>query len=92
LDGNFTGHCFRRSAATIVADEGANQLQLKRLGHRKSSSVAEGYVADSKYGQVKVTRMITSSSCIEEQSCEMSGVGSMINCSFSNCSLTLHYK
>lgn len=48
----YTGHCFRRSSATMLADAGADMLALKRLGGWKSSSVAEGYVDNSLKNQV----------------------------------------
>jgi integrase len=38
----YTFHCFRRSGATALADEGANLLELKRAGRWASSKVAEG--------------------------------------------------
>nr|XP_015835534.1 PREDICTED: uncharacterized protein LOC107397938 [Tribolium castaneum] len=43
----YTGHSFRRSAATMVVDSGGDILALKRAGGWKSSAVAEGYVEDS---------------------------------------------
>lgn len=43
----FTGHCFRRSSATLLADSGANILKIKQHGGWKSNSVAEGYVENS---------------------------------------------
>ena len=43
----FTGHCFRRSSATLLADSGADILKLKQHGGWKSSTVAEGYVEHS---------------------------------------------
>ncbi|CAG9814340.1 unnamed protein product [Phaedon cochleariae] len=43
----FTGHCFRRSSATLLADSGADLTRIKRHGGWKSSSVAEGYVENS---------------------------------------------
>lgn len=44
---SYTGHCFRRSSATLLADSGADILKIKRHGGWKSSTVAEGYVEDS---------------------------------------------
>jgi integrase len=44
----FTGHCFRRTSATSLADSGETLLNLKRHGGWKSSSVAEGYLHNSK--------------------------------------------
>lgn len=43
----YTGHCFRRSSATILVDAGGDLLELKRHGGWRSSTVAEGYVDDS---------------------------------------------
>jgi len=58
----FTGHCFRRTAATLLANTGGDVLQLKRLGGWKSSAVAEGYVENSLDGQLKIASMLSSSS------------------------------
>jgi hypothetical protein len=43
----YTGHCFRRSSATLLANRGGDLLTLKRHGRWKSGTVAESYVADS---------------------------------------------
>jgi integrase len=43
----YTGHTFRRTSATLLADSGADLLTLKRHGGWKSNTVAEGYVEDS---------------------------------------------
>ena len=43
----FTGHSFRRSAATAAADAGISLINLKRFGGWKSDSVASSYVDDS---------------------------------------------
>lgn len=63
----FTGHSFRRTAATLLANSGADVLQLKRLGGWKSSTVAEGYVDSSLENQSKTAKMLstpsTSRSC-----------------------------
>lgn len=60
----YTGHCFRRTAATLLASTGADVLQLKRLGGWKSSSVAEGYVDASLEGQVRIAELLTASNPI----------------------------
>lgn len=54
----YTGHCGRRTSATLVADAGASMTTLKRHGGWKSSSVAEGYLADSMLHKNKVAKMI----------------------------------
>lgn len=43
----YTGHCFRRSSASILADTGVDISVLKRHGGWKSTTVAEGYVENS---------------------------------------------
>ena len=45
---NYTSHCFRRSAATNLADAGVSFINLKRHGQWKSDSVAKAYIANSK--------------------------------------------
>lgn len=60
--GSFTGHVFRRTAATLLVDNGADVLQLKRLGGWKSSAVAEGYVESSLENKRKTAKMLSSSS------------------------------
>lgn len=55
----FTGHCFRRTSATLLANTGADILQLKRLGGWKSNTVAEGYVESSMTGQIKISELLS---------------------------------
>ncbi|KAJ8910165.1 hypothetical protein NQ315_005768 [Exocentrus adspersus] len=43
----YTGHCFRRTSASLLADSGASIDVLKRHGGWKSASVAEGYIENS---------------------------------------------
>lgn len=57
---SYTGHCFRRTAATLFANNGGNSLQLKRLGGWKSSTIAEGYVDNSVAGQLQIANVLTS--------------------------------
>lgn len=54
----YTGHCFRRTSATLLANAGVGLSVLKRHGGWKSSSVAEQYIEDSLEGKTKVARMI----------------------------------
>lgn len=54
----YTGHCFRRTSATILADSGADLTSIKRLGGWKSSTVAEGYIENSIQNKAKVSRRI----------------------------------
>lgn len=41
---HYTGHSFRRTSATLLADSGADLTTLKRHGGWKSSTVAEGNI------------------------------------------------
>ena len=50
-------YCFRRTSATLLVNNGAD-LQLKRIGGLKSSSVAEGYIDQSKENQAKTANML----------------------------------
>lgn len=43
----YTGHSFRRSSATILADSGEGISNVKRLGGWKSTAVAESYIEES---------------------------------------------
>ena len=51
---DYTGHCYRRSSATIGADSGLGLVGLKRLGRWKSDSVAFGYVEESKKSKIDI--------------------------------------
>ena len=54
----YTGHCFRRTSATLLADSGANLVTLKRLGGWRSSAVAETYIEDSVEKKKKVSKLV----------------------------------
>lgn len=43
----YTGHCFRRSGATILADAGCDTLTVKNFGGWKSTAVMETYIEHS---------------------------------------------
>ena len=43
----YTGHCMRRTSATLLADSDADLTTIKRLGGWKSGIVAEGYIGSS---------------------------------------------
>lgn len=58
---SYTGHCFRRSSATILVNSGSDLLALKRHGGWRSSAVAEGYVDDSIKNKMDVSKKIESS-------------------------------
>lgn len=56
----YTGHSFRRTSTTFVADSGADITQIKRHGGWKSTSTAEGYIEES-VGQKRKTGQLISS-------------------------------
>lgn len=57
----YTGHCFRRSSATLLVDAGGNITALKRHGGWRSTTVAEGYVDDSEKNKTDTANKIYSS-------------------------------
>lgn len=62
---NYTGHCFRRTSATVLADSGANLTTLKRHGGWKSSTVAEGYIEEAVKNKSKIETAISSAINLE---------------------------
>ncbi|HYT46389.1 MAG TPA: site-specific integrase [Methylomirabilota bacterium] len=54
----YTGHAFRRTSATIMANGGMSIDELKRQVGWKSSAVAAGYVEESTVNKVKVSNII----------------------------------
>lgn len=55
----FTGHCFRRTAATILAESGGDTRSLKQLGGWRSDTVAESYVENSLKNKINIARSIS---------------------------------
>lgn len=43
----YTGHCFRRTSASFLANSGATMENIMRHGGWQSSNVAEGYIEES---------------------------------------------
>ena len=54
----YTGHAFRRTSATLLANKGVDVLALKRHGGWKSSTVAESYVEESIENKVQYANKI----------------------------------
>lgn len=54
----YTGHAFRRSSATIMANSGMSVDELKRQVGWKSSTVASGYIEESIQNKISVTKRI----------------------------------
>ena len=48
VEGKYSAHSFRATAATTFIEQGGTKEALKKLGDWKSDTVCEGYVRDSK--------------------------------------------
>lgn len=62
----YTGHSFRRTSATLLANASADVLTLKRHGGWRSSNVAESYVENSISHKAEIARKIISSNAVSE--------------------------
>ncbi|KAJ8685454.1 hypothetical protein QAD02_021247 [Eretmocerus hayati] len=58
--GDFTGHSFRRTAATLLSNSGANFVAVKALGGWVSDSVAQGYIENSEHNRGEIFEGIVS--------------------------------
>lgn len=54
----YTGHCFRRTSATLLVDAGGDITALKRHGGWKSTAVAESYIDDSIANKISISNSI----------------------------------
>jgi integrase len=57
---DFTGHAFRRTAATILANQGAGLLLIKQAGGWRSDAVAQRYIAESDLPKKEVASKLSS--------------------------------
>lgn len=58
----YTGHTFRRSSATILAEGGGDLLTLKRHGGWKSGTVAESYIEESIADKRRIAEIVQGTS------------------------------
>lgn len=98
----YTGHCFRRTSATMLVDAGADITTLKRHGGWKSTTVAEGYIENSLNSRLTIankllgeatpstSKQTTSTSTITSQQCNKNVISENLcnipNFTFTNCS------
>ncbi|KAJ8960678.1 hypothetical protein NQ317_012329 [Molorchus minor] len=54
----YTGHCLRRSSATLLADADVDITTIKRHAGWKSTAVAEGYVENSIENKAKIANQV----------------------------------
>ncbi|KAJ8974140.1 hypothetical protein NQ317_007315, partial [Molorchus minor] len=73
----YTGHCFRRTSARLLADSGANLCTIKRHGGWKSSSVAEGYLEDSLENKKRIACHILPNNCPSSNNSEIDHINSI---------------
>lgn len=52
----YTGHCFRRTSITLLADSGADITTIKRHSGHKSTAIAESYIENSIQSKKKFVR------------------------------------
>lgn len=64
----YTGHCFRRSSATVLAGHGADITTLKRYGGWRSTTVAEGYIEDSLKAKMAIADRLVGHSSVAQTS------------------------
>lgn len=62
----YTGHSFRRTSATLLADTGANTLEFQRHERWKSTRVAKGYVKDSVSKKRRLSKEISDTINVDE--------------------------
>ncbi|KAJ8973825.1 hypothetical protein NQ317_000431 [Molorchus minor] len=67
----YTGHCFRRTSACLLADSGANLYTIKRHRGWKSSSVAVGYLENSLENKKKIACHILPNNCPSSNNSEL---------------------
>ncbi|KAJ8976239.1 hypothetical protein NQ317_014218 [Molorchus minor] len=83
----YTGHCLRRSSATLLADAGVDMTTIKRHAGWKSTTVAEGYVENSIENKTKIANQVlvgtTTSAITKTVNVSESNIPSNIN--FENC-------
>ncbi|KAJ8978553.1 hypothetical protein NQ317_006114 [Molorchus minor] len=83
----YTGHCLRRSSATLLADAGVDITTIKRHAGWKSTTVAEGYVENSIENKTKIANQVlvgtTTSVITKTVNVSESNISSNIN--FENC-------
>lgn len=90
----YTGHCFRRSSTTLLADSGADLLRIKQHGGWKSNTVAEGYVENSITNKQKIATNILGETSMENtqinatQKTMLSAGVNITNCS--NCVINIY--
>lgn len=87
---SYTGHAFRRTATTWLADDGIDIINLKRFGGWKSDSIAQSYVAESAGNKRALAELIDGRQPRHELNPKQSKLGDgpvqpIVNMFISNC-------
>jgi integrase len=86
----FTGHAFRRTSATILADAGSTTKNLMRHGRWRSASVAGRYVAVSKKQKTNTAMVISTGDTTKIDTAPRTGSKNSSTINITNCNnLTL---
>lgn len=98
---SFTGHSFRRSAATVLANHGSSQEQIMAVGRWKSIKVAHRYVEKSNIPRWNAAKNLLSGVQHEEvvglkattNSHSFAGISSVFHdCTFQNVTVNVQYS
>ena len=55
----YTGHCWRRTGATILAENDITLIQLKHAGGWRSDQVAQQYIDETKTGKLQIASRLS---------------------------------
>lgn len=75
---NYTGHSFRRTSASLLANSGGDILALKQHGGWKSTNIAEGYVQQSLAKKRKISNQIMGVTEVNEIDCNQPSTSSSV--------------
>ena len=66
----YTGHCFRRTSATMAADGGATPQQMQRAFGWRRISTAQRYIEETDSGAQSMASIISKTISVSTKSCE----------------------
>ncbi|KAK8815306.1 hypothetical protein WA158_003518 [Blastocystis sp. Blastoise] len=92
----YTGHCFRRTMATLAAEHGATSDDLMKQGRWKGHDVASHYVGNTEARRLEMAKKILPPSPKKHSadhvgvtfSSPRSGMNNLMSALFSNCTMT----
>ena len=64
---SYTGHSYRRTGTTLLAEGGVDAVRLMRFGNWKSIGCAEGYIAESKREKKDIAQIIIGSNKVTNE-------------------------